>query len=365
METFSDSERDPAGLQSGFSLPLLSWYRNHRRDLPWRRTKDPYAILVSEMMLQQTQVKTVIPYYERWMKKYPTVHALAEASETAVLKSWEGLGYYRRARYLHAAARQVVAEYNGIFPKTLHELQQLPGVGRYTLGALGSIAFDLRLPLVDGNVIRVLSRWFRIREPACRPEIRKRLWILAEDLIPSGSAGDFNQAMMELGATVCMARKPSCLLCPVRWGCRAFEFGETESLPVPSPRPATVRLYEYAGLIVRGGLVMLCQRKQGQRMGQLWQFPSVLLRDPNLPWKKSWKQRFGSFGTCENVATIDYGVTHHHVRLELHRMENFSRRKSGLSEWIPIATSRELAFTAAHRKLAEKFLWASLSSKKP
>ncbi|MBI4028265.1 MAG: A/G-specific adenine glycosylase [Verrucomicrobia bacterium] len=339
-----------------FSRCLLEWYRRTHRRLPWRETRDPYAILVSETMLQQTQVKTVLPYFQRWLARYPTVKSLAAAPDADVLKAWEGLGYYRRARLLHAAAKCIVTEFNGEFPKSTEDISSLPGVGPYTLGAVASIAFNLAMPVVDGNVMRVLTRWFGIRENATRAETRKQLWDLAQSLIPEGCAGDFNQALMELGATVCVPHRPFCLLCPVRTGCWAFAHNAQEELPRVAPRPATVKEFEYAGLVLRSGYVLLCQRKGGQRMERLWQFPSVTLKKPVEQWDKRWKETFGAFKTSERLATLNYSVTNHRIRLEFFAMRDFTRRKARGTEWMSFASVRDLAFTAAHRKLADRFV---------
>ena len=195
---------------------LLAWYRRHQRDLPWRRTRDPYAIWVSEIMLQQTQVATAIPYYERFLRRFPHVRALARAPMERVLKSWEGLGYYSRARNLRRAAQIVLAEHGGRLPEEPEALRKLPGIGRYTAGAISSIAFDRDEPVLDGNVIRVLCRVFLIRANPKSARTQKRLWKLAEELLPAGHASFFNQALMDLGATICMPSHPHCDRCPLR-----------------------------------------------------------------------------------------------------------------------------------------------------
>src|ERR1035438_6680659 len=199
-----------------FRRDLLHWYRRHHRQLPWRATRDPYRIWVSEIMLQQTRVETVLPYYARWLRAFPTVHALAQAKDDRVLKLWEGLGYYSRARNLHRAARIVVREYDGKLPRTANGLRQLPGIGRYTAGAIASIAFGERVPLVDGNVARVFARIFAITTNVKAPRTMDKLWQLAEQLIPDRDPGDFNQALMELGALVCTPKNPRCDAWPPR-----------------------------------------------------------------------------------------------------------------------------------------------------
>ena len=202
-----------------FQIRLLRWFGRHGRDLPWRRTRDPYKILVSEVMLQQTQVDRVREYYGRFLTEYPSVQELAAARPSQVLESWDGLGYYARARHLHRTARMIVREHGGQFPGQVEELMELPGIGRYTAGALVSFAFGRPAPILDTNVRRVLTRVFVRRRPASRVALDRRLWAMAELLIPGGRAWDFNQALMDFGATVCTARNPACSTCPLYGPC--------------------------------------------------------------------------------------------------------------------------------------------------
>ncbi|MFO7172476.1 MAG: A/G-specific adenine glycosylase [Bacillota bacterium] len=262
-------------MSSDLTEALLQWYRRHRRDLPWRQTRDPYRIWVSEVMLQQTRVETVIPYYLRWLERFPTVADLAAAPEEEVLKAWEGLGYYSRARNLHRAAREVVARYGGAIPDDPEAFARLPGVGRYTAGAVMSIAFGRPLPAVDGNVLRVMSRLFAVDEPITRPGTRRRVEALVAGFIPADAAGDFNQALMELGATLCLPGAPDCPRCPVAAWCRARAEGRQQELPrreaKAPPRPETV----LAGVIEDGGRYLLARRPRAGLLGGLWEFPSV------------------------------------------------------------------------------------------
>jgi A/G-specific adenine glycosylase len=208
--------QDRAGV---FRRRLLAWYARHRRQLPWRGVRDPYAVLVSEFMLQQTQVRRVLDFYPRFLARYPTCDALAAAPADAVRESWEGLGYYARARNLHATARQVLVEWGGRIPERPEDLRRLPGIGRYTAGAVASLAFGAPVPAVDTNVSRVLGRVFAVRSRGRRSGRERRLWALAADLVPRGRAGDWNQALMDLGALVCTARAPRCPACPARIAC--------------------------------------------------------------------------------------------------------------------------------------------------
>jgi len=336
--------------------PLLNWYRRNRRDLPWRKTRDPYAIFVSEVMLQQTQVKTVLPYYNRWMAQYPTPQSLASASENEVLKAWEGLGYYRRSRLLHTAAKVIVEKFHGKFPNSLNDIATLPGVGRYTLGAVASIAFNLPLPILDGNVTRVLCRWFGVRGNIRQTSIQKRLWKLAKTLIPKGAAGDFNQSLMELGATICLPHKPLCLLCPIRKGCWALAHNKQEQLPSPASRTETIKQFEYAGLVLHKGQILLYQRRKGERMESLWQFPSVTFSKPVSQWTTYWKKSFGSFQDSVRLHRLNYSVTHHRICLELFEIHQFDYHPTSATQWVSLVTARDLVFPAAHRKLADRFL---------
>jgi A/G-specific adenine glycosylase len=257
---------------------LLSWYQREKRDLPWRHTRDPYAIWLSEIMLQQTRVETVIPYYDRFLRALPTVHALAEASEDHVLSLWSGLGYYRRARMLHQAARDI-AQAGGTLPGTRDGLLGVRGIGRYTAGAIASIAYGERAPLVDGNVARVLARLFAIDLDVRSGPGLAKIWSLAEGLVPSEEAGDWNQALMEVGATVCLPRAPRCPECPARDLCIARSRGIENTLPnLAAKTPATASRQLMLVAVVRnrkGDRVLLGRRRPGGLFGGLWEPPAV------------------------------------------------------------------------------------------
>jgi A/G-specific adenine glycosylase len=256
---------------------LLDWYARERRDLPWRTVRDPYATLVSETMLQQTRIQTVLPYYERFMRELPTVHALAEAPEERVLALWSGLGYYRRARMLRAAAKRVAAVYGGRIPQDADELRELEGVGAYTAGAIASIAFGRRAALVDGNVARVLARLFAIEEDVKSTRGKAHLWKLAEKLVMAaeGHPGDWNQALMELGATVCMPRDPRCGECPVRDHCKALASGMVPMLPRSEGRTVVRPIHRVAVVLASSVAVLLARRRTGLMLGGLWEPPSA------------------------------------------------------------------------------------------
>lgn len=264
-----------------FSRELLAWYQRGNRNLPWRKNKDPYRIWVSEIMLQQTRVDTVIPYFERFMANFPTVQALAEAPEDEVLKCWEGLGYYSRARNLQAGAKMVMELYRGIIPDDKESVAGLKGVGPYTTGAIMSIAFNRPEPAVDGNVMRVLSRYFCLEDDIAKPSTRVGIEKLAASLIPEGAAGDFNQALMELGALVCTPKSPSCLPCPVMEHCEARMAGRETELPIKTKAKPPRQEYRLA-VIVEGtgehaGKVLVRQRPDTGLLAQMWELPHLLL----------------------------------------------------------------------------------------
>jgi A/G-specific adenine glycosylase len=276
-----------AGTAAEIQHALLSWYRAGHRDLPWRRCADPYAIWISEIMLQQTRTETVRDYFLRFMARFPTPADLAAADLDEVLAHWSGLGYYARARHLHAAAREIAGRYGGRFPAEPEAVRALPGIGPYTAGAILSIAFGQRAPILDGNVIRVLSRLFALTAPPDEPAARRRLWALAGALVPEGSGhnghnghndpGDFNQALMELGATVCLPRRPTCLVCPLRAACLGRRSGDPEQFPArrrerPVPEVQVVTL-----CLRKGGRVLLCRRPPVGLWGGLWEPPTAEL----------------------------------------------------------------------------------------
>jgi A/G-specific adenine glycosylase len=253
---------------------LLDWYKSHRRDLPWRRTQDPYAIWVAEIMLQQTRVDTVIPYYERFLTLFPSLESLAAASVDEVLKAWEGLGYYARARNLHAAACQVVQELGGHLPPSAEGLIRLPGVGRYTAGAIASIAFGQDVVALDGNLRRVLCRIFAIDDDPGRPSTQRRLEELGLAMLSPGSAGDLNQSLMDLGTSICTPTNPRCLICPLMNLCQAQQEGIQDELPIRATRTHRPHRDVTAGVIWNGkGRFLITQRPLDGMLGGLWEFP--------------------------------------------------------------------------------------------
>ena len=263
----------PPKLIPGIQQQLLDWYQQNKRDLPWRKTRAPYAIWVSEVMLQQTQVATVIPYYERFLAEFPDVYRLNAARQQQVLKMWEGLGYYARARNLHKAAGIVCSDHNGLIPDEWSLFHALPGVGDYIAAAVLSIAFDQPYAVVDGNVKRVLARLLRLEIPVNTPRYHKEFRSAAQQLLDTDAAGTFNQAMMELGALVCIPRKPHCHHCPLENKCLARADGTVEQFPLRLARRASP-LYRIAvGVVLKKGNLLITQRKTEGLLGGLWEFP--------------------------------------------------------------------------------------------
>jgi A/G-specific adenine glycosylase len=256
-----------------FSEQILNWYARQGRKLPWRGSAAPYVVWVSEIMLQQTRVEAVIPYFERWMSRFPSIADLAAASEQDVLSLWEGLGYYSRARNLHKAAEIVMKEYGGELPREPSTLSKLPGIGRYTAGAIASMAFGQDVPTLDGNLRRVFARVFDIAEAADSPKGKEILWRLAEQQLPKGHAGDYNQALMDLGAMICLPKNPRCLLCPLRELCQAYRLGIQTQRPVLKPKAVVPHYTVTAAVVCRNGNVLLAKRASKGLLGGMWEFP--------------------------------------------------------------------------------------------
>jgi A/G-specific adenine glycosylase len=277
---------------------LVDWFGGAARDLPWRRERRPYAVWVSEVMLQQTRVETVIPYFERFLRRFPTTRALAEAGVDDVLEMWSGLGYYRRARALHRAAREVVERFGGELPANAGALRSLHGVGPYTAGAIASLAFDLPEPLVDGNVARVLARLEGIDVPIDATPGKKLLWATARRMLPAAGAGRFNEALMELGATICTPRAPRCGACPIARHCRARASGRAEELPVITKRRAVPEVRLVAAVFSAGAKVLLAKRSGDGLFGGLWEPPMV-----EAPTLRAARPAFAALG-CSGAADL-------------------------------------------------------------
>jgi A/G-specific adenine glycosylase len=340
-------------------LRLLTWYEANKRDLPWRRIRDPYAIWVSEVMLQQTRVETVIPYWERWLTLFPTVEALARAPEEEVLKAWEGLGYYTRARNLQKAARVVCERHGGIVPDTLEEMRALPGVGPYTAGAVLSIAYDREVPAVDGNVFRVLARLFLIEEDIMKPKVRKTFESIAEYMIPQGRAASFNQGLMELGATVCIPKKPRCHNCPVQELCMAYAEGVQEEFPVKGkkkpPRPVDMT----AALLRVEDRLLIRRRPETGLLAGLWEFPGGERREGETLEQALVRNLQEAHGiTVQPIslfATVEHTFSHLHWTMRVYEctLDSGMVRESEDVQWVPVEKLGEYAFPVAHGKVVK------------
>ncbi|QDE89032.1 A/G-specific adenine glycosylase [Myxococcus xanthus] len=311
--------------------PLLDWYDRNKRDLPWRRTRDSYAIWLSEVMLQQTQVSTVIPYWERFLARFPTARALAAAPLDDVLAGWKGLGYYSRARNLHRAAQEVVARFGGTLPSTAAELLELPGFGRYTAGAVASIAFGEEAPLVDGNVARVFSRIFEVEGLPGHRQREATLWALATALVKGERPGDFNQALMEHGATTCRPENPLCLLCPVRGACVAFRKGRVDELPPAKVRATPKKLTLAVAVWPHAGTLLFARRADAGLFGGLWELPAAEIADdaPDSEARARLSAALGVDVSLEGaLGTVKRQLTHRDLSLRLLRVSG-PRRPAG------------------------------------
>jgi A/G-specific adenine glycosylase len=339
---------------------LLAWYDRVARDLPWRRTRDPYGIWVAEVMLQQTQVRTVLGYWERWMAALPGVEALAEASDEVILKLWEGLGYYRRVRNLRAAARVMREQHGGRFPETFEAIWALPGVGRYTAGAVGSLAFDLAVPVVDGNVMRVMTRRLAWGGDPRRGRLAARLWVRAaawvERAVEVGgerASGRWNQALMELGATVCRPR-PDCGRCPWAKECRAHAKGQEQRYPELGRRPGVTQVARVVWVVQCGEWFWVRQRPVGVVNGGLWEFPNLELEDGEgvaEGWAREW---FGSaVAGVEAWEVVRHAITRYRITQRMYRVTLTRRPKGGALEgvWVRGKDLEGLAWVSAHRRV--------------
>ena len=346
---------------------LLNWWDAGHAELPWRKSKNPYAIWVSEIMLQQTQITTVIPYFERWMTRFPTIQTLADAPLDDVLKLWEGLGYYSRARNLHAAAQQVVDEFNGRLPSTAKQLQTLKGIGRYTAGAIASIAFDESVPVLDGNVIRVLSRLTDLPDDVTISTTKKHLWQMAASIVPAKRPGDFNQSLMELGQQVCNPQKPMCLLCPLTACCLARQRGTQLERPVKPPRKNIPHYDVVAGIIWeqgtvvpdRNGRFLIAKRPLNGLLGGLWEFPGGKQEDGETLPEALQREIMEELGMSIEVNTFQISIKHAytHFRITLHAFHAIHReglpQHFGVADhaWVSLQELNQYAFAVTDRKI--------------
>ena len=343
------------------SSKLLTWYNANKRILPWRghAQQSAYAVWVSEIMLQQTRVETVIPYFESWMRLFPDIQVLAKASEQDVLNAWEGLGYYSRARNLHKAAKIVAEQYGGEIPRDLDELRKLPGIGRYTLGAIASIAFGMDVSALDGNIKRVYARIFDIDEPVDSPMGEKILWELADENVPKGHAGDYNQALMDLGATICVPKNPRCLICPVMELCQARQNGTEDQRPVRNPKKEVPHYIHAAGVIVERKRVLLAQRPSNGLLGGMWEFPNGRVngdpaREISKALKREYKLRLRVKQGQGALGIVQHGYSHFSVTVHVFPCELISMPKGTNLKWVPLKDLDNYPMGKIDRQIANR-----------
>jgi A/G-specific adenine glycosylase len=352
-----------AAWRRDFRRRMLRWFMHHAQDLPWRRTRDPYAVWLSEIMLQQTQVATVIDYFNRFLKTFPDVRRLAAAREEDVLRLWEGLGYYRRARHLHQAAKILAAEHGGVFPQDAETLRRLPGIGRYTAGAILSIAFDRPEPILEGNTVRVFSRLLAYTGDMQAAAGQALLWSFAQAVLPRKRSGQFNQALMELGREVCKPRAPRCDLCPVFRLCRAAQRGIQEKIPRPKRKPVFEIVREAAVIVRRCGRVLLRKCNDHERWSGLWDFPRFPF--PDVPADRiadavarEVRRLSGiRIGLGPRLATLRYGVTRFRVTLDCYSAKYLSTARTPpvktQQKWFRPEELPRTPLSRTGRKLAE------------
>ncbi len=360
--TILHSSQDPQRTSSQITSRTLRWYKVHKRDLPWRNTQNPYFIWIAEVMLQQTQVETVIPYYHRFLARFPTVKALADALLQDVLKVWENMGYYGRARHLHAAAQEIVDEKEGEIPSTWEELIRLPGVGAYTAGAILSFAFGERVPAVDGNVRRVLCRLFLIQETLDRVQTQHRIFKLAASLVPRKAPGSFNQGLMDLGSAVCRPRNPSCGTCPLRSLCLAFSAGVQNELPARTKRKALPEKEMFAAIVRdRKGRLLIVERPPSGLLGGLWKFPGGEKRSKETTveaLRRTVKEETGiGVRVGRRVAMVDHAYSHFRMTLQAFRCSRHpANRGEPISDkirWVSPRSLHKFPFSRADQKILE------------
>lgn len=332
--------KDADKIKNLLNRQLLKWYRRSQRSLPWRKTCDPYRIWISEIMLQQTQVDTVIPYYHRFLKAFPTVYSLARAPLQDVLKAWENLGYYSRARNLHSAAKVIVEKFGGQIPDNLEEIKTLQGIGEYTAGAILSIAYGQAVPAVDGNVRRILCRLFAIRKPMDDTREQKQLQKLAASLIPVKHPGDFNQALMDLGATICKAKNPDCPRCPLAELCQARLDELQNVLPITRKAPA-IPHRQAAAAVIRNpkGMLLVVQRPTSGLLASLWKLPGGFIKsdeDTENSLRRSVKEELGiSIRQGEYLTSVNHTYTHFRIILQAYecRLLKGTPKPLGCQNW--------------------------------
>lgn len=360
-----------AGAVTAYRRALVRWYRRSARDLPWRREPTPYRVWVSEIMLQQTRVDTVLAYYDRFLARFPTVEALAEASREDVLEAWSGLGYYRRAKALHDGAKILLERHDGVFPRSEAPALALPGIGRYTAGAIRSIAYGERAPILDGNVMRVLCRVFGVEGVPTRGDVSRRLWDLAAEVVRWGAPCEVNQAQMELGALVCVPREPSCAACPLAGQCVARAEGRVNELPAVAAKRETLAITRAVLLLRDGKRVLLRRRPAAELLPGLWDLPGAFAGDDHVPMTTAAEaSRRLPFAVrdLETLGTVRHAVTYRRIRLDVHAGRVARRaariRANGVEltdrdgaelKWVDAAGALERALSSPARKILRKW----------
>jgi A/G-specific adenine glycosylase len=342
-----------------FARLTLIWYSKHARKLPWRDHPDPYVIWVSEIMLQQTQVATVIPYFKRWMKKYPNISSLATAEEQDILAMWEGLGYYARARNLLKASRIIAGEMGGVIPSNLIDLKSLPGIGRYTAAAIVSMAYNADEATLDGNIKRVLARAFKITMPVNTTSGERLLWQTASHHLPKGRAGDYNQALMDIGAMVCLPKNPLCSECPFLGLCEAQKKGMQSVLPVTTKKRMVPTRIKVAAIVERNGKVLMRQRPTNGLLGGMWEFPAGEVdTNPALGLESAIESEY----QLKVKLVSPFTIIHHaytHFKLTEHAILCTLKGKQRLPErflWVPLIQLREYPMGKVDRRIADKLI---------
>ncbi len=366
----------PDGLPSFAVLELraslLTWYGQSGRDLPWRRTREPYAIWVSEIMLQQTQVKTVIPYFDRWMTQFPTIAAIAAADLQSVLKAWEGLGYYARARNLHRAAQAIMQQHNGTFPTQLEAVMALPGIGRTTAGGILSAAFNQPLAILDGNVKRVLARLIALEVPIANA--LPRLWKLSQDLVAPQQGRDFNQALMDLGATVCTPRNPTCGVCPWRGHCQAYNLEIQSQIPMSETRaPVPHKQIGVAVIWNDRGQILIDRRKPDGLLGGLWEFPGGKVEvgeTIETCIQREIREELGiEIAVGDRLVVVDHAYSHFRVTLNVHHCRHLSGEPQAIAcdeiRWVTLDELDQFPFPKANLQIIAALRQGNTQSSQP
>lgn len=336
--------------KSNWPQVLLVWFDGHKRELPWREAhpRNPYHVWVSEIMLQQTRTEAVKPYFYSWMKRFPTIHDLAQAEEAEVLHQWQGLGYYSRARNLHKAAQVMEEKYGAAMPQTLAEVKALPGIGDYTAGAILSMAFGQKEAAIDGNVLRVYARLYEVQEDILKSKGRKEIQNLVEKTLPD-RAGDFNEALMDLGADICIPKHPRCAQCPVRAFCKAQAHGKEEELPIRTPKKPQEEWQALCGICVQEGKVLLHQRPSKGMLASMWEFPMVLDKDMETGQKKLATLLQGNLS--QDLWRHTHVFTHRIWHMTAYEMEHF-QVPEGNYQWFSVEEYKKIPLAGPHARLA-------------